>query len=295
MHLERFSIKELEKELEAIELVEEKIKLIAYEMMRCKMTIQDIADEVRNIDPSNIKLTAKVNCNDTSILDILNTDKELKNTATKEISILCGKKLCKQLKSFLKKAQIDYEYYQTEMNLKGKCSGLYLDSNKKENDMENGERIIWMCGKDKLLRLFSGLKEKNILVEYSAEEILAHFCNEKQISFAHGINNTEMFRWRKSDNSFSFFVDELAKRNCIEEVNKYMVLRRHFLNKEGKPFKDLAQKKYNTKNFTRTGDLIEKILNSIKYTAIIVLYWLLSVNDTLLEDVANNLAPFILT
>lgn len=264
MHLESFSIKELEKKLEAIESVEEKIKLISYEMMRCKMAIQDITDEVKNIDPSNIKLTAKVNCNETSILDILNTDKELKNTATKEISILCGKKLCKKLKSFLKKAKIDYEYYQTEMNLKGKCSGLYLDNNKKESNMENGDRIIWMCGKDKLLRLFSELKERNILLEYKVEEILAHFCNEKKISFAHGINNKEMFRWRKSDNSFSFFVDELAKRKCIEEVNKYMVFRRHFMNKEGKPFKDLAQKKYNTKNFTHTGDLIEKILNSTR-------------------------------
>ena len=275
MHLERFSIKELEKELEAIEPVEEKIKLIAYEMMRCKMTIQDIADEVRNIDPSNIKLTAKVNCNDTSILDILNTDKELKNTATKEISILCGKKLRKKLKGFLKKAQIDYEYYQTEMNLKEKRSGLYLDNNKKENDMENSDRIIWMCGKDKLLRLFSELKERNILLEYPVEEILAHFCNEKKISFVRGINNTEMFRWRKSDNSFSIFVDGLANRGCIDDENKYMLFKKHFMNKEGKPFKDLSQKKYNTKNFTRTGNAIGKILNSINCSAIIVYYTLL--------------------
>lgn len=275
MHLESFSIKELEKKLEAIESVEEKIKLISYEMMRCKMAIQDITDEVKNIDPSNIKLTAKVNCNETSILDILNTDKKLKNTATKEISILCGRKLRKKLKGFLKKAQIDYEYYQTEMNLKEKCSGLYLDNNKKGSNMENGDRIIWMCGKDKLLRLFSELKERNILSEYPVEEILAHFCNEKKISFVRGINNTEMFRWRKSDNSFSIFVDGLANRGCIDDENKYMLFKKHFMNKEGKPFKDLSQKKYNTKNFTRTGNAIGKILNSINCSAIIVYYTLL--------------------
>ena len=294
MHLERFSIKELEKKLEVIELVEEKIKLIAYEMMQCKMTIQNITDEANNIDPSNIKFTAKANCSDTSILDILNTDKELKNTAAKKISILCGKKLCKQLKSFLKKAQIDYEYFQTEMILKEKWNGHCLN-NKKEKCPQDCNRIIWMCGKDKLLRMFSELKESNILLEYPVEEILSHFCNEKQVPFASGINNSEMFRWRKSDNSFSFFVDELAKRNCIEEINKYMVFRQHFLNKDGKPFKDLAQKKYNTKNFTRTGGLIEKILNSIKYPTIIALCWLLAISDAVLEDTANCLVPFILT
>ena len=290
MHLERFSIKELEKELEAIELVEEKIKLIAYEMMRCKMTIQDIADEVRNIDPSNIKLTAKVNCNDTTILAILNSDKKLKNAATKELLTFCSKKLCKELKNFLKKAHVLYEYYQTTLDMKVKCNGFYLNGSR--ND-EPSDRIVWMCGKDKLLNMFSALKEKNILSEYTMEEILVHFSNEKQVPFTKGINHRGKFRWRKSDNSFSFFVDELAKRNCIDEEKKYLIFKKHFINKDGKPFKDLAQKKYNTKNFTRTGNLIEKILHSVNFLIVVICCTSFSLNEPLFEEVANHLTPFI--
>lgn len=109
-----------------------------------------------------------------------------------------------------------------------------------------------MCRKDKLKNMFSALKENNILSEYTAEEILYHFSNEKQVPLTKGTNYPGKFLWRKSDNSFSFFVDEIAKRNCIDEENKYLIFKKHFINKDGNPFKDLAQKKYNTKNFTRT-------------------------------------------
>jgi len=280
MNVENFSIIELEKHLEEIEPIEEKIKLIAYEIMRCKRCIRDIEDEVKNIDPTNIKLTAKINFNDNSILAILNSDKELKNAATKELLVFCGKKLCEQHKNFLKKAKINYEYYQTELDIKVKCNGSFLNENENNEPSNCHKRIVWMSGKDKLMNMFSALKEKNILSEYTTEEILAHFSNEKQVPFNKEFYHIGRLRWRKSDNSFSYFVDGLAKRNCIDEENKYMIFKKHFMNKDGKPFKDLAQKKYNTKNFTRTGSMIEKILNSINLI-MLFLYSTTFMNDLL--------------
>ena len=263
MNAEKFSIIELEKHLEEIEPIEEKIKLIAHEIMRCKRCIQDIEDEVKNIDPTNIKFTAKINYNDNSILAVFNSDKELKNAATKELLGFCGKKICEQHKNFLKKAKIDYEYYLTELDIKVKCNGSFLKENENYEPTNHYKRIVWLSGKNKLLNMISALKEKNVLTEYTTEEIMAHFSNEKQVPFNKEFNHIGKLRWPKSDNSFSYFVNELAKRNCIDEENKYMIFKKHFMNKDGKPFKDLAQKKYNTKNFTRTGSMIEKILNSI--------------------------------
>jgi len=280
MNAENFSIIELEKQLEEIEPVEEKIKLIAYEIMRCKRCIQDIEDEVKNINPINIKLTAKINCNDNSILTILNSDKDLKNAATKELLVFCGKKLCEHHKMFLKKAQINYEYYQTELDIKVKCNSNLWNENYGQSNCH--KRIIWMAGKDKLLNMFSALKEKNILSEYTTGEILAHFSNEMQIPFNKEYNHIGKLRWRKSDNSFSYFVNELAKRNCIDEENKYMIFKKHFINKDGKPFKNLAQKKYNTQNFTQTGGMIEEILNSIHLT-MFFLYFSSLLGDSLLS------------
>lgn len=263
MNLDGFSIIELEKKIKEVETIEEKIKLIAYEIMRCKRTIQDIEDEVANIDPTNVKLITKVNCSDNTILSILNNNREIKNAAIKELLTFCGKKLCEQLRCFLSKAQIDYEYYQAELDVKVKTNGFYLNGNMNDKPSDCKDKIVWMSGKDRLLKLFDALKENKILTEYSTEEILVHFSNERQIPFIKGICNTEKLRWCKSDSSFSIFVDELAKRVAIEDENKYKVFEKHFCNKNSKPFKYLAQKKNHTNNFTETGKWIRKILDSI--------------------------------
>jgi hypothetical protein len=70
--------------------------------------------------------------------------------------------------------------------------------------------------------------------------------------------------WLKSDSSFSIFVDELAQRKAIDEENKYKVFEKHFCNRNGKPFKYLAQKKNNTINYTETVKWIRKILDSVE-------------------------------
>jgi hypothetical protein len=63
-----------------------------------------------------------------------------------------------------------------------------------------------------------------------------------QIPFNKEYNHIGKLRWRKSDNSFSYFVNELAKRNCIDEENKYMIFKKHFIIKTVSRSKTLHKK-----------------------------------------------------
>ncbi len=293
MQFEEFSVSELEKQLEDIKLIEDKIEFIADQMLRCKKIVQELQYEMKTIIPLDIKFNIKQHSSDVSLIEILNRDTEIKEAVSKKIVKTCREKLCERNNHFLERTELLMDHYQTKLDVKVKCKGLNMNGSGDDKLNYSSDRIVWMCEKDKLLNMFSALKEKNILSEYTVEEMLAHFSNEKQVPFTKGINHQGKFRWRKSDNSFSFFVDELAKRNCIDEEKKYLIFKKHFMNKDGNPFKDLAQKKYNTKNFTRTGNLIEKILNSLNFLIAVVCYTSFSLNEPLFKEVANHLAPFI--
>ena len=269
MRFEEFSVSELEKQLEGIELIEDKIEFISDEMLRCKKTVQELQYEMKIVIPLDIKFNIKHNNSNDTLIEIINRDTEIKEAISKNIVKTCREKLFERNNHFLERTKLLMDHYKTKLDVKVKCKGLNMNRNGNDKLNDSSDRIVWMCGKENLLKMFSALKENNILSEYAGEEILAHFTNEKQIPFSRGISHPGKFRWRKSDNSFSFFVDELAKRNCIDEEKKYLIFKKHFINKDGKPFKDLAQKKYNTKNFTRTGNLIEKILNSINFLIVV--------------------------
>ena len=276
MYYEEFSIAELEEKVRNVEPVEEKIKLIAYEIRRCKRTIQDIEEEVTNIDPSNVKLITKVNCNDVTVLSILNDNKEIKYAATKELLSFCSKKCCERLRSYLEKAQTDYEYYQAELDVKVKSNCIPITGNKNNVPSSCEDKIVWMYGKEKLLIMFTKFKENNFITECTKDETLSHFADENQIPFFKGTNIQRMFRWRASDSSFAVFVNELAKRSAIDENEKFKVFVKHFLNKNGNPFRNLAQKKYYTENYSKTGNMIREILDSINLTVIAICLNLLS-------------------
>ena len=283
MRFEEFSVSELEKQLEGIELIEDKIEYISDQMLRCKKIVQELQYEMETIIPLDIKFNIKQHSSDASLIELLNRDTEIKEAISKKIAKTCREKLCKRNNHFLERTKLLMDHYQTKLDVKVKCKGLNMNGSGDDKLNYSSDRIVWMCRKDKLINMFSALKENNILSEYTAEEILNHFSNEKQVPFTKGTNHPGKFRWRKSDNSFSFFVDELAKRNCIDEENKYLIFKKHFINKNGKPFKDLAQKKYNTKNFTRTGNLIEKILNSVNFLIVVIFCTSFSLSDPLLK------------
>ncbi len=276
MYYEEFCIITLEQQLEKIETIEEKIEYISDEMLRCEKVIQDLEFQMNELLPFEIKFSIKQNGAELTVIELINRDTEIKKVVTRNIVKTCNEELCKRNKHFLERAVLLREHFQTRFDLQIKSNSMRSIHGETENTYNNSERIIWMNGKDKLLNMFVKLQENNMLAEYSSVEILPHFTNEKQIPYAKVINHIGKFRWRESDSSFAVFVNELAKRKAIDDNEKFKIFVKHFLNKKGKPFRNLAQKKYYTENYSRTGNLIREILDSINLTVVAICLNLLS-------------------
>lgn len=264
MPIERFSFTELEKRLEEIELDIDKIEFISKEIVRCRNAIQDVKCEAKNIEPTEIKLSAKTTNQNTSIVELLNLDKKVKQAATMEVVCICAKKLCEEYLDFIERAEPLLLHYKTKLEARATWNECF--NKEKEIFMNNDSttRIVWKVGDAKLLALFNCLKNNVCVPKFVKEEILAHFTDEKQIPFSNVRIHSGKIIWLKSDSSFSIFVDELAQRKAIDEENKYKVFEKHFCNRNGKPFKYLAQKKNNTINYTETVKWIRKILDSVE-------------------------------
>ncbi len=276
MYYEEFNIITLEQQLDKIEVIERKIEFISDEMLRCKKVIQDLQFEMNEHIPFEIKFSIKQNGSDPTVIELINRDMEIKKVVTNNILKTCKEELCKRNNHFLERAVLLREHFQTKFDLQVKSNSLHPVYVETENLYNNNERIIWMRRKEILFNLFAKLEENKFLSEYSSEEILSHFADEKQIPFTKGILHTGKFRWRESDSSFAVFVNELAKRNAIDDNEKFKVFVKHFLNKNGKPFRNLAQKKYYTENYSKTGNVIREILKSINLSILLICYNLLS-------------------
>jgi hypothetical protein len=264
MPIERFSFIELEKRLEEIELDIDKIEFISKEIVRCRNAIQDVKCEAKNIEPTEIKLSAKTVNQETSLVELVNSDKKIKRTITKKIVKICAKNLCQEYYDFLERSENHLAFYKTKLEARATWNECF--NKEKEIFMNNDSttRIVWKVGDAKLLALFNCLKNNVCVPKFVKEEILAHFTDEKQIPFSNVRIHSGIIIWLKSDSSFSIFVDELAQRKAIDEENKYKVFEKHFCNRNGKPFKYLAQKKNNTINYTETVKWIRKILDSVE-------------------------------
>jgi hypothetical protein len=81
------------------------------------------------------------------------------------------------------------------------------------------------------------------------------------------VQNIERVANEDNDRSRDLYdlIHELAKHGAIDGENKYKVITKHFLNKKGTEFKNLAQKKNYTNNYTNSGNLIREIMNKIEF------------------------------
>lgn len=293
MPIERFSFTELEKRLEEIELDIDKIEFISKEIVRCRNAIQDVKCEAKNIEPTEIKLSAKTVNQETSLVELVNSDKKIKRTITKKIVKICAKNLCQEYYDFLERSENHLAFYRAKLEARATWNECSRNGNNIANDDNSIERIIWLLGKEILLRLFICLLRGEYIAEYSKEEILVHFADEKHRPFFQVTNTTIKIRWRKSDDSFAIFIGELAKRGMIDNKNIDKIFEKHFVNQDGNNFKDLAQKRYNTKNFTKTENIICKLLDSISISMILAVNTYSIFNDLIFEGVLNHLSTFI--
>jgi hypothetical protein len=262
MNYEEFSIIELEKQLERIKPIRKKIEYISGEILRCKKAIQDIKTKVKKVEPTEIRISAKASNPTTSLIELVNSNKKIKQIVTKKIIRVCTKKICNHYNSYLERSKFHLEHLKTKHEILGNGTDSYKDENKSTEESFPNTRIIWRKGKEKLIALFIVLYQNEILPFYSEEEILAHFSDDKQIPFNTTIKYVEYFCWQDSDCRFAVLVDELAKCGAIDDEHKYKTFSSHFVNRKNKVFKGLAQKRSYTDNYTKSGNLIREILNS---------------------------------
>ncbi len=294
MHIEKFCFSELKKRVEEIELEVDKIEFISNEILRCRNTLMDIHNEIKKVSPDKITITLKVNDERNSLIELVNCNEDLNKAVKLDVIHLCREKVCEEYKEFLERAELLHVHYKQKLETRATWSEYFKKDNSIVSEGGQVERIVWYLGKEKLLKMFNCLNENEILPEYSKEEILVHFKDEKHIPFCSKHSCCKKLQWHDSDNSFSIFVDELAVRGAISDDAKYKIFEKHFLNRRGKPFKDLAQKKNYSKSFTQTANLIEEILNSINILIIIFLYTLPTLNNLLVNGVTETLSYFMI-
>lgn len=262
MSIERFSITSFKKQLSEIGSEVEKIEFISSEVAKCIDAIQDVKYEASNFETTEIKLTVKTTRQETPLIEVLNTDRRIRRSISRKYIKLCAKKIINELTNYMIRIEAHQSHYKTKYELTR-----WNESNGSENNAANSkaiERIVWKFSIDKLLELFDCLFSNEIIPKYTKEEILVHFKDEKQNPFFSDLCTYKKFSWLDSDNRFAVFANELAERGAIDDEARYQTFAGHFVNKKGNSFTDLPQKRNYTENFTKTGDLIRQILDSMK-------------------------------
>ena len=295
MHIEKFSITNFKKQLSEIATDVEKIEFISDKVTKCKDAIQDVKHEAANFETMEIKLNVKAARQEILLVELVNSDRKIRRSVKRKLMKLCAKKLVNEFNDYLERIEVLLAHYRTKLEAIAIWNECFKNEKEitKINDSIN--RIVWKRGEAKLLRLFDCLQSNGGVAKFSKEEILVHFVDEKQIPFSRRNNYTRKINWLKSDSSFSIFVDELAQRKAIDEENKYKVFEKHFCNRNGKPFKYLAQKKNNTINYTETVKWIRQILNSIEIVIVFIVsrsYFMFY--DTLGENM-KSISDYIIT
>ncbi|MEW6702664.1 MAG: hypothetical protein AB1298_08080, partial [Bacteroidota bacterium] len=260
MNTEKFSIDALEKKINELEKDVDKVEYISDEILRCQKAMQDVKEDVGNIPTTEIILTTKTHRCKNFLLELFNRDDSIKHNSVRGIKEILIRNICYRYKTFLDRAELYLQNYRTKIEIKVSWSdnpNLEKHISQQEN---SANRIIWRADKERLLALFEKLYKNEILPEYSKEEILLHFANEKLIPFTTSTKEVEKFCWKDSDCRFSVLVDELAKRGIIDDENKFKIFTSHFVNRRNRPFKGLAQKRSYTENYTESGNLIREIL-----------------------------------
>ena len=265
MRNESFSLTKLEQQIDEIEQDIEKIEFISSEILRCEKAIHNMESKVDNFITTEIKLSALSLNPENSFIELINDDQRIKSQAVKKLIKLCATKLCKKYNSYLKRAEFHLQHYKTKLESRVTWNECLRTEYNTLNTNSSMERIVWRSHQDRLLELFDVFYLNEIIPNYLTEEILCHFVNEKRIPYSRSNKQPEKLHWCDSDSAFAVFVDELAKRGAIDDENKYKVITKHFLNKKGTEFKNLAQKKNYTDNYTRTGNRIRGIMNKIDF------------------------------
>jgi hypothetical protein len=265
MIIQEFSLSHLEMQLEELPTVIEKVQLLAKEIRRCENAIKEIDEEEKHFNLDSIRILDKPPGKKSFVTILIDNRPELKLRILKKIikeTVLFHWEECSKYLSFA-------EELQENLTGKLKINSKTIDNKQTAGYTDNGfsvTRIRWMDYKEKLLELFDALHHNKMIPGYSEEELLIHFTDEKGKPFIKSNKLPEKFCWLRSDNAFSILLYELGEREVIMREEKYKVVAKHFLNRKGKEFILLPQKKHYAQNYTKTGNLIKIILDGLNFT-----------------------------
>lgn len=132
------------------------------------------------------------------------------------------------------------------------------------NKNDQNFNIIWLGNEAQLIDLFMDLNKATLFPNYEEDEILSHFVSERMKRFESLVNfNDQLLHWLGTDEEFAYFINELTRAGFVNVSNKYKAFSSHFLNREGKPFKNLAQKFNNHKNHGSASPQIDEAVKNI--------------------------------
>jgi hypothetical protein len=266
MAFESYSLSKLKQQIDEIELVADQIDFLSFEKLKCLTDFDDLQSKCEDYRTIEFIISASSLNSKNPIMEFIKKDQKLKNRVTKIIIELYVAEQSKKYEKYLKRIELYLNYYKTineSRSPNNEISGTGYNTLNNKNSYD--DRIVLKCKKESIFEVFDCLHKNEIIPSYSKIEILSHFVDEKRIPYSRSNINPYKFNWLDSDSSFAVFIDELAKRGAIDDENKYKVITKHFLNKKGTEFKNLAQKKNYTDNYTKSGNLIREIMNKIEF------------------------------
>jgi len=266
MSIESFSLSKLKQQIDEIELVEDKIDFLSLEKLKYLTDFDDLQNKCEDYRTTEFIISTSSLNSKSPIMEFIKKDQKLKNRVTKIIIELYVAEQSKKYEKYLKRIELYLNYYKTMNESRSHNHDIFgTGCNTLNNKNNYDDRIVLKCKKESIFEVFDCLHKNEIIPGYSKIEILSHFVDEKRIPFSKGNISPFKLNWLDSDSAFAVFVDELAKHGAIDDENKYKVITKHFLNKKGTEFKNLAQKKNYTDNYTNSGNLIREIMNKIEF------------------------------
>ncbi|MBS3945359.1 MAG: hypothetical protein KGZ42_07670 [Melioribacter sp.] len=268
MKYQFISFDELQNRLEKIEDIEERIEKLSFEIFQCSNWIPHLKNGLKNLAIQQIEFR---NCTpdlNQEVSEAFQNNNTIKENCSKYLVTLITDTLTEPLNEFLEQAKQLLQYYSTLADIKDRK----IDKRNGAGKTSTNNKIIWKAGKESLIKIFDVLRQNEFLPEYKKNKILVHFCSEKHKCFCNANGEITPLSWKDSDCTFAIFVDELAKRGAINDNNKFKIFSEHFVNQQGDPFKDLAQKRNFTDNTTNTGGFIRNILKEISFSVLLLIF-----------------------
>ena len=221
MEFTKYQYSETEKVVIQLDDDEDRIDYLDDELLQCRNAIYNVEKHVSKVVYESLNLgTANSALNEIIDTGMKQDAKFRGEIITSVIDVIVTKTLdghnqyyeqCTNLKKrFMERIELKLKTIQL------KESGL-----KQNKQILGDDRIRINIEPILILQIFEKFCKCTYLPEYTPDQILVHFKNDKGKKLNMKPMEQEYLQWLKSDNLFAVFVDELAQRGIIDDVTKF--------------------------------------------------------------------------